>query len=79
MMPTTSVKQLDRIDNDITERLRAAQARIEAAERELAIAKQQRLSVIDEAMGVRWSLARIGEVIGLSKQRVQQIRRGGEA
>lgn len=75
-MPTT-VKQIDRIDKEITERLHTSQARIEAAERELVAAKQERLGIIGEAMDARWSLARVGEVLGLSKQRVQQLRRAG--
>lgn len=72
-----TVKQIDRIDHEITDRLLANQQRLADLEAEINATKQERLALIDEAMDARWSLARVGEVLGLSKQRVQQLRRGG--
>jgi hypothetical protein len=66
---------IERIDHEITERLRAVQDRIAAAETELHAAKQQRLELIEEAMHARWSHTQIGAVLGLTKQRIAQLRR----
>lgn len=71
------VADIDRIDREIDERLRATQARIAAAEAELLAAKQERYGVISEALAVRWPQARIGASLGLSKQRVAQLVRAG--
>jgi hypothetical protein len=66
---------LDRLDEEVAERLQAAQARVAAAEAELIESKRVRYEVIGEAMAARWSQSRIGEHLGLTKQRVAQIRR----
>lgn len=79
-MPVRSTTVIDRLDREIDQRLRASQAEIERLEAELLAAKQQRAGVISEALTARWSHSRIGESLGLSKQRVAQLkpREGGE-
>jgi predicted XRE-type DNA-binding protein len=72
---TNKLAAIDRLDAEIDERLRAVQARIAAAERELTAAKQERVGIIAEATAARWPQSRIGESLGVTKQRVAQIMR----
>jgi predicted XRE-type DNA-binding protein len=74
---TNKLAAIDRLDAEIDERLRAVQARIAAAERELVAAKQERVGIIAEATAARWPQSRIGESLGVTKQRVAQIMRTG--
>jgi uncharacterized protein (UPF0335 family) len=62
-------------DAEIAARLRAANDRLAQAEAELEAIKEERAGIIGEAAGVGWSDARIGRVLGLSKQRIAQLRK----
>lgn len=72
------LESLERLDREIAEHLQAAQARLVAAEAEVQAAKRNRADAIDGAMKARWTQTRIGAQLGVTKQRVQQIRRARE-
>jgi hypothetical protein len=65
---------LDRFDYQTGARLREAQGRVDALLAELAEAKVVRVALIDEALEAGWSQAKVGRALGLSRQRVMQIR-----
>jgi chromosome segregation ATPase len=67
---------LERLNAEIDERLRSAQTRVQELQAELEEAKQVRSAVVEEALGEGWSQARVGRSMGLTRQRVAQIRGG---
>jgi hypothetical protein len=67
---------LERLNAEIDERLRTAQARVQELQAELEEAKQVRSAVVEEALSEGWSQARVGRSMGLTRQRVAQIRGG---
>lgn len=68
---------VERADEATRERLLAADARVTAAEAELKAARAARGEEIAKALeDDGWSLTRIGDVLGITRQRVGQLRRG---
>lgn len=66
--------ELARLDNEIDARLRETQARVEQAARAYEEAKQVRAAVIEEAVICGWSMGRVGKSLGITRQRVSQLR-----
>ena len=69
-----ALRVLEQLRLETAERLRAAQAAVVAAERAVVDAKTVRAGVIGEAADEGWSQAAIGAELGVSKQRVAQLR-----
>lgn len=65
---------LDRHDREIAERLTAGNDAVRQAEEATREAKEIRAGLIGEAIAAGWTMTRIGEQLGLSKQRVAQLR-----
>ena len=70
--------ELARMDSELDARLREVQDRVEAAAQAYEEAKQVRASVIGEAVGTGWSMGRIGRSLGMTRQRVAQLRHEAE-
>lgn len=67
----------ERADAEVAERLTAVDAEVAAARAALDEKLAARTEVIARAMDDEgWTLARIGKVLGLSPQRVSQLRKG---
>lgn len=69
-----AVTALERHDNEVRDRLRGGQDAVRQAEEALTEAKEIRAGLIVEAIEAGWSMNRIGDELGLSKQRVAQLR-----
>lgn len=66
----------ERADAETAERLRVADTDVAAARVALEEAMAQRARVIAETMEDEgWTLARVADVLGISKQRVWQLRK----
>jgi hypothetical protein len=65
---------LARLDNELDARLREAQTRVEEAAQAYEEAKQVRAAVIEEAVASSWSMGRVGKSLGVTRQRVAQLR-----
>jgi hypothetical protein len=65
---------LARLDSEIDGRLREAQAAVDEAARAYEEAKQVRAAVIEEAISADWSMGKIGRTLGITRQRVAQLR-----
>lgn len=65
---------LERHEREVADRLHQSQAKVDRLLAELAEAKSIRLAVIEEAIGEGWSQAKVGRALGLTRQRVAQIR-----
>jgi uncharacterized small protein (DUF1192 family) len=79
-MPITrkqAVDALQRHDVETHDRLAGAQAEVARLQAELAEAKAIRFAVIEEAMTEGWTQARVGRALGMTRQRVGQLRREG--
>jgi hypothetical protein len=68
----------DRLDAEIALRLCEANRQLAEAEAAVEAAKQVRAAIVVEAVSEGWSFVRIGAVLGLSKQRVAQIKHESE-
>lgn len=66
--------ELARLDAEMDARLRESQEAVEEAARAYEEAKQVRAAVIEEAVGNRWSMGRVGKSLGMTRQRVAQLR-----
>jgi 2-keto-4-pentenoate hydratase len=67
---------LERLNAEIDERLRSAQTRVHELQAELEEAKRVRSAVVEEALSEGWSQAQVGRSMGITRQRVAQIRGG---
>jgi DNA-directed RNA polymerase specialized sigma subunit len=67
----------ERADAEVAERLMSADAEVAAARAELEAKIAARTEAIARAMDDEgWTLARIAKVLGLTPQRVSQLRKG---
>lgn len=71
-----AIDALQRHEHETHERLSGAQATVKRLEDELAEAKTIRLALIEEALGEGWTQAKVGRAIGMTRQRVAQLRAG---
>lgn len=69
-----AIEALGRHDREVDARLRAAQARVDELRAELTEAKAIRVAVIEEAIAGGWPQAQVGRSLGVTRQRVRQIR-----
>lgn len=65
---------LERADAETRERLMAADAEVAEARAALEEAENKRSAEILRASEEGWTLQRIGDVLGLSRQRIAQLR-----
>jgi hypothetical protein len=65
---------LERDDQEIRGRLRESQAALAAAQSALSDAAQVRDGVIREALEAGWAMTRVAAALGISYQRVAQVR-----
>lgn len=70
-----ALRALARDDAEVAQRLRASVEGVAAAEAALADARAVRAAVINEAIDKDWSHSRIAAELGVSKQRVAQLRK----
>jgi hypothetical protein len=78
-MPISRKQALDalqRCDHETDDRLSSAQATVKRLQDELAEAKAIRLALIEEALTEGWTQARVGRALGMTRQRVAQLRAG---
>jgi 2-keto-4-pentenoate hydratase len=73
---TQALAALERLNAEIDERLRSAQTRVHELQAELEEAKRVRSAVVEEALSEGWSQAQVGRSMGITRQRVAQIRGG---
>jgi hypothetical protein len=73
-----AIEALARLDRETDARLREAQKAVEEAARVYEQAKQVRAAVIEEAIAGNWSMGRVGKSLGMSRQRVSQLRHEAE-
>lgn len=65
---------LERHDREIHDRLASAQAEVARLQDELANAKVIRLGLIEEALTEGWTQVKVGQALGMTRQRVAQLR-----
>lgn len=65
---------LARHEQETDERLREAQAKVTRLQAELDEAKDMRRGVIEEALAQGWTQAKVGRALGVTRQRVAQLR-----
>jgi DNA-directed RNA polymerase specialized sigma subunit len=70
---------LARLDRETGERLRHAQSEVDRLQAELDEAKDIRRGVIEEALAQGWTQAKVGRSLGMTRQRVAQLRVSNDA
>jgi DNA-directed RNA polymerase specialized sigma subunit len=71
-----ALEAVARADEETRTNLLDADARVAAAQAELEQARAGRASAVSTAMEEGWTLVRVADVLGVTHQRVSQLKRG---